>query len=74
MKHKRSSYLRGNNGGKQKRNITQVINDHSKRFPGFIRKRVPNDADAIEQLTGWLLTVARNKITGKQRKNKPDRN
>ena len=74
---------------KQKRNITQVINDYSKRLLGFIRKRVTSDADAedilqdvfyqfigntqpIEQLTGWLFTVAKNKITDKQRKNKPD--
>ena len=73
----------------QKRNITQVINDYSKRLLGFIRKRVNNEADAedilqdvfyqligntqpIEQLTGWLFTVARNKITDKSRKNKPD--
>jgi RNA polymerase sigma factor (sigma-70 family) len=73
---------------RQKRNITQVINDYSKRLLGFIRKRVSNDADAedilqdvfyqlvgntqpIEQLTGWLFTVARNKITDKQRKHKP---
>ena len=74
---------------KQKRNITQVINDYSKRLLGFIRKRVTNEADAedilqdvfyqligntqpIEQLTGWLFTVARNKITDKQRKHKPE--
>jgi RNA polymerase sigma factor (sigma-70 family) len=73
----------------QKRNITQVINDYSKRLLGFIKKRVPNDADAedilqdvfyqfigntqpIEQLTGWLFTVARNKITDKKRKHKPE--
>lgn len=73
----------------QKRNITQVINDYSKRLLGFIRKRVNNEADAedilqdvfyqligntqpIEQLTGWLFTVARNKITDKSRKQKPD--
>jgi RNA polymerase sigma factor (sigma-70 family) len=73
----------------QKRNITQVINDYSKRLLGFIRKRVNNEADAedilqdvffqligntqpIEQLTGWLFTVARNKITDKSRKHKPD--
>ena len=30
----------------QKRNITQVINDYSKRLLGFIRKRVRNEADA----------------------------
>ena len=73
----------------QKRNITQVINDYSKRLLGFIRKRVTNEADAedilqdvfyqfvgntqpIEQLTGWLFTVARNKITDKKRKHKPE--
>ncbi|HEX3025442.1 MAG TPA: sigma-70 family RNA polymerase sigma factor [Chitinophagaceae bacterium] len=74
---------------KQKRNITAVINDYSKRLLGFIRKRVSNDADAedilqdvfyqfigntqpIEQLTGWLFTVARNKITDRKRKHKPE--
>ncbi|QEC41070.1 RNA polymerase sigma factor (sigma-70 family) [Pseudobacter ginsenosidimutans] len=72
----------------RKRNITQVINDYSKRLFGFIRKRVKNEADAqdimqdvfyqfvgntqpIEQLSGWLFTVARNKITDSQRKHKP---
>lgn len=73
----------------QTRNITQVINDYSKRLLGFIRKRVRNEADAedilqdvfyqfigntepIEQLTSWLFTVTRNKITDRQRKKKPD--
>jgi len=73
----------------QKRNITRVINDYSRRLLGFIRKRVNNEADAedilqdvfyqfigntqpIEQVTAWLFTVARNKITDKQRKKKPE--
>jgi len=73
----------------QKRNITQVVNEYSKRLLGFIRKRVSNDADAedilqdvfyqfigntqpIEQLTGWLFAVARNKIIDRSRKHKPD--
>ena len=73
----------------QKRNVTQVINDYSKRLRGFIRKRVGNEADAedilqdvfyqfigntepIEQLTSWLFTVTRNKITDRKRKRKPE--
>src|SRR5215216_4989861 len=73
----------------QKHNITQVINEYSKRLQGFIRKRVANEADAedilqdvfyqfigntepIEQLTGWLFSVTRNKITDRKRKKKPD--
>lgn len=73
----------------QKRNITSVINNYSRRLLGFIRKRVNNEADAedilqdvfyqfignpqpIEQVTAWLFTVARNKITDKQRKKKPE--
>lgn len=75
--------------GESKRNITQVINDYSKRLLGFIRKRVTNEADAedvlqdvfyqfigntqpIEQMSAWLFTVARNKITDRQRKRKPE--
>src|SRR5437870_9010709 len=33
-----------------KPNITQVINDYSKRLLGFIRKRVRNEADAEDIL------------------------
>jgi len=75
--------------GQPKRNITEVINDYTKRLMGFIRKRVSNEADAedilqdvffqlagnpspIEQLSGWLFRVTRNKITDQQRKKKPD--
>ncbi len=81
--------LAGSMADNQRRNITTVINDYSKRLLGFIRKRVSNEADAedilqdvfyqligntqpIEQLTGWLFTVARNKITDKKRKHKPE--
>ena len=70
-------------------NITQVVNAYTKRLMGFIRKRVPNEADAedilqdvfyqfigntkpIDQLTSWLFTVTRNKITDRQRKHKPE--
>jgi RNA polymerase sigma factor (sigma-70 family) len=73
----------------QKSNINKVVNDYSRRLLGFIRRRVPNEADAedilqdvfyqfmgntkpIEQLTAWLFTVARNKITDRQRKHQPE--
>src|SRR5437763_16934152 len=85
----RALAIKDNMAAAQKRNITQVINNYSKRLLGFIRKRVRNEADAedilqdvfyqfigntepIEQLTSWLFTVTRNKITDKQRKKKPD--
>jgi RNA polymerase sigma factor (sigma-70 family) len=81
--------IKNNMASAQKRNITQVINEYSKRLLGFIRKRVNNEADAedilqdvfyqfigntepIEQLTSWLFTVTRNKITDRKRKKKPD--
>ena len=74
--------------GQPKRNITQVINDYTRRLMGFIRQRVNSEADAedilqdvfyqlagnpepIEQLSGWLFKVTRNKITDQQRKRKP---
>ena len=73
---------------KQPLNITQVINDYSKRLLSFIRKRVNTEADAedilqdvfyqfigntkpIEQISGWLFAVARNKIIDRQRKKRP---
>jgi RNA polymerase sigma factor (sigma-70 family) len=71
----------------QKTSITGIINQFSQRLMGFIRKRLPNEADAedvlqdvfyqlsintepIEQVSGWLFRVARNKITDRQRKKK----
>jgi len=85
----RALAIKENMAAAHKRNITQVINDYSKRLLGFIRRRVTNEADAedilqdvfyqfigntepIEQLTSWLFTVTRNKITDKKRKRKPD--
>jgi RNA polymerase sigma factor (sigma-70 family) len=42
--------INDNMAAAQKRNITQVINDYSKRLLGFIRKRVANEADAEDIL------------------------
>lgn len=69
--------------------IIATVQAYSKRLMGFIRKQVPNEADAedilqdvfyqlanytqpIEQITGWLFTVARNKITDRRRKKQPE--
>ncbi len=65
--------------------ITEVVKAYSRRLMGFIRKRVPSEADAedilqdvfyqlvgqaepIEQMSGWLFKVARNKIIDRNRK------
>jgi len=42
--------LEPNMAAKQKRNITSVIDEYSKRLLGFIRKRVNTDADAEDIL------------------------
>ena len=42
--------INNNMAAAQKRNITQVINDYSKRLLRFIRKRVANEADAEDIL------------------------
>ncbi len=69
--------------------IIKTVQAYSKRLMGFIRKQVPNEADAedvlqdvfyqlanytqpIEQITAWLFTVARNKITDRHRKKQPE--
>lgn len=81
--------IKADMAAERKRNITQVINDYSKRLMGFIRKRVNSEVDAedilqdvfyqfignaepVEQITAWLFTVARNKITDKKRKQQPE--
>ena len=46
----RALAIKDNMAAAQKRNITQVINDYSKRLLGFIRKRVRNEADAEDIL------------------------
>jgi RNA polymerase sigma factor (sigma-70 family) len=67
--------------------IAQVVKQYGGALFGFIRGRVPTDADAedvlqdvwaqfssqpeidaIEQVSGWLYRVARNKITDRYRK------
>ena len=42
--------INDNMAAAQKRNITHVINEYSKRLLGFIRKRVRNEADAEDIL------------------------
>jgi RNA polymerase sigma factor (sigma-70 family) len=76
----------------QDRQIAEVLALQQARLRNFIRKRVPNPADAedllqevlfelvhahrllmpIETVTGWLYTVARNRITDLFRKKKPE--
>jgi RNA polymerase sigma factor (sigma-70 family) len=46
----RAFAIKDNMAAAQKRNITQVINDYSKRLLGFIRRRVRNEADAEDIL------------------------
>ena len=71
--------------------INKIVNEYGKKLFGFIRNRVPNNADAedilqevwyqlsrvvdvdsIDQLSGWLFQVARNKVTDNYRKKKDD--
>ena len=71
--------------------ISEIVAEQGARLRNFIRRRVPDPADAediaqdvfsrlveanrllmpIEQVTGWLYTVARNRITDLFRKQKP---
>lgn len=72
---------------KRERNITGIVREYGNRLFGFIRNRVPTNADAedilqevwyqisnvaeidsIEQMSGWLFRVARNRITDNYRK------
>jgi RNA polymerase sigma factor (sigma-70 family) len=72
-----------------KTNIADTFKLYSRWLLNFIKKRVPDTADAedilqdvfyqfagntkpIEQLTAWLFTTARNKITDSYRKKKAE--
>lgn len=75
----------------QDRRISQIVAEQRSRLQNFIRRRVPDDADAedilqevfyrlvqanrllmpIDHVTGWLFTVARNRITDWFRKKEP---
>ena len=59
----RVATLEGIMANGQKRNITQVINDYSKRLLGFIRKRVTNEADAEDILQDVFLSICRQYTT-----------
>ena len=76
----------------QDRRISEAVEGERGRLRNFIRRRVPDPADAedilqdvfyklveanrllmpIEHLTGWLFSVARNRITDLLRKKKPE--
>lgn len=76
----------------QNQSIQETVKKESPRLLDFIRKRIPDAADAedilqdvfyqfiemyrltrpIEEVTAWLFTVARNKITDRFRKKKPE--
>ena len=75
----------------QDRQISEVVEKERSRLRNFIRRRVPDEADAedllqevfyelveanrllmpIDQVTGWLFRVARNRITDLFRKKRP---
>jgi RNA polymerase sigma factor (sigma-70 family) len=73
----------------QRPGLAQAVKEYGRALFGFVRSRVPTDADAedlvqdvwvqlgsqpeveaIEQMSGWLFRVARNKITDRYRKRK----
>lgn len=56
----RALAIKENMAAAQKRNITQVINDYSKRLLGFIRKRVNNEADAQDILQDVFFQLVGN--------------
>ncbi len=78
-------------GFEQDRQISEIVAEERSRLRNFIRRRVPDPADAedvlqevfyklveanrllmpIDHVTGWLFSVARNRITDLWRKKKP---
>jgi RNA polymerase sigma factor (sigma-70 family) len=76
----------------QDQRITEVVQRERSRLRNFIRRRVPDPAEAddvlqdvfarlveahrllmpIEHVTGWLFTVARNRITDLFREKRPE--
>src|SRR5947207_4343312 len=80
-----------NSMNEQDRRISEIVAEERSRLRNFIRRRVPDPADAedvlqevfyklveanrllmpIDHVTGWLFSVARNRITDLWRKKKP---
>ena len=73
----------------ERKNISQIVAEFSRRLFAFIKKRVATTEDAedilqevfyqlagntkpMEQLSSWLFTIARNKITDGYRKKRPE--
>ena len=55
----RAYAIKDNMAAAQKRNITQVINDYSKRLLGFIRKRVTTKLMPGRHTAGCVLSIHR---------------
>jgi RNA polymerase sigma factor (sigma-70 family) len=87
-----STHAMNEQGFEQDRQISEIVAEQRSRLRNFIRRRVPDPADAedilqevfyklveanrllmpIDHVTGWLFSVARNRITDLFRKQKPE--